>query len=311
MMIEEATEIGERILDSDEVPDDVVFRLRFLLRFANDRADAGENLHIGSGPALRNGALLHTLEEGLVFLQRSGIGEDRIRVFASKTDAGIGRACLEHHRLTLWRTLDVQRAFHLEEAALVAERVELGAVEKLSRLAVTQESVIVPAVPQALDNLEVFIGDLVTQRMFGVIAAVIFRRAFERCRHGIPPGTAAAQKIERGKLAGNGEGVAIGGRNGSRQADLRGDGGERRKDRQRLEPVEEMRNGLVVDVKPIRHEGEGDAGCFRLQRVLSEKVEIDAGIDRAFGVSPGIHVPAGTLKHDAETDFLSRHVIPS
>ena len=145
--------------------------------------------------------------------------------------------------------------------------------------------------------------------MFGVVAAVVFRRAFKRRRHRVPPRAAAAQKIERGELSGNRERIAVGSGDRTRKTDLRSDCGERRKDGQRLEPVEEMRNGLVVDIEAISHKGESDAGRFGFQRGLLEEVEIDAGIHRALGVPPGVHVPARTLKHDAETDFLFRHVI--
>lgn len=150
MVVEEAAEISERILDGDEVADDVVFRFRFLLRFAHNRPDARENLHVGGGPALRDSTLLHALEEPLVFLERGGIGEDGVGMFARKADTGIGRTGLENHRLALRRTLNVQRSFHLEETALVTERVEFLPVEELPGLAVAHEGIVVPAVPQPL-----------------------------------------------------------------------------------------------------------------------------------------------------------------
>ncbi len=101
-----------------------------------------------------------------------------------------------------------ERTLHLEEPTFVAEGVEFGAIEKLPGLAVAHEGVIVPAIPETLDHFEIFIGNLVPQRVFRMIAAIILRRAFKRCRHRIPPGATAAQKVERSELTGNGEGIA-------------------------------------------------------------------------------------------------------
>ncbi|KAG1078855.1 hypothetical protein G6F40_016548 [Rhizopus arrhizus] len=52
------------------------------------------------------------------------MGEHRIGILAGQRDAIIGRASLEDHRLALRRTLDVERPFHLEKAALVVEPTE-------------------------------------------------------------------------------------------------------------------------------------------------------------------------------------------
>ncbi len=53
------------------------------------------------------------------------------------------------------------------------------------------------------------------------------------------------------------------------------------KDGQGLEPVEEVRDRLLVDIEAVGNEGEGDARFFGLARRLDEEVEVGAGIGRA------------------------------
>ncbi|MNE50214.1 hypothetical protein D3C80_1447770 [compost metagenome] len=139
---------------------------------------------------------------------------------AGKADSGVGRPRLKDHRLPLGRPLDVERPLDLEEASLVTKRMQLVAVEKFAADAVAEEGVVIPTVPQTLDHFQIFVGDLVAKRVFGVVAAVILRRSFERRCHRVPAGAPAADEIERGKLPGNGEGIAVGRGNRARQADL-------------------------------------------------------------------------------------------
>ncbi len=161
--------------------------------------------------------------------------------------------------MALLGTADVERPLDPEEAALVVEAMHLRLVDKDAGLTVTDEGVVVPGIPQALDRIDIILGDLVAQFVLGMFAAVIAPRAFERRGYRIPSCPAAADEIDRGELAGNGEGIAIRGRDRADEADLRGRGGERRENGDRLKPVEEMRDGLLVDVEPVGNEGESDA----------------------------------------------------
>jgi hypothetical protein len=233
-------------------------------------------------------ALLDLLVEDLGILKRAAIGKDGIGVLAGKLDAGIGRTGLEDHGLSLPGSADIQRSFDTEEAPLVIQAMQLGLVGVNARFAVAREGIVIPGVPQALGGIEIFVCDLIAQLVFGVLSAVVAAGAFERRGYGIPAGAAAADEVERGELTGNGEGVAVGRRNRADQAELRRKGRKRRQDGQRLEPVEEMRDRLLVDVKAVGDEGEGDAGLFRLTGRLDEKVEIGAGISfQAFMWPPG------------------------
>ena len=148
----------------------------------------------GGAAAMRDRAVLDLLVEGLRLLDRPAIGEDRVGMFAGESDAGIGGARLENHRLALLRAADIQRPFDAEEAALVVEPVQLGLVDKDAGLAVADEGVVVPGIPQALDGIEIFVGDLVAQLVLGMLAAVVAARPFERRGHGIPAGAAAADR---------------------------------------------------------------------------------------------------------------------
>ncbi len=89
------------------------------------------------------------------------------------------------------------------------------------------------------------------------------------------------------------KGSLVGSRYRARETDLRCDGGERREDRERLEPVEEMRDRLLIDVEPVRHESEGDSGRFRLQGVPFEKLEIDAASTGLLGCRQAFMCPPG------------------
>lgn len=128
--------------------------------------------------------------------------------------------------------------------------MQLLAVVEFPARPIAHEGVVVPTVPQAFDDLQKFMRHLVAQRMFRMRAAVVLRGTFEGRRHRVPAGPPAADEIERGELAGNGEGIAVGRRDSAGEADLRGDGRECGEDRQRLEAVEEMRYRLFVDVEP-------------------------------------------------------------
>src|SRR6478752_4446614 len=114
-------------------------------------------------------------------------------------------------------------------------------------------------------------------------AAVVAAGALQRRGHRVPARAPAAEQVERGELPGDGEGVAVGGRDCADEAELAGGCGQRREDRQRLEAVEEMRDRLVVDVEPVGDEGEGDAVLLGLAGIADEEVEIDAGVRGVLG----------------------------
>ena len=194
----------------------------------------------------------------------------------------------------------------LEEAAVVVERVELVAVEEAARRAVTHEGVVVPAVPQALHDVEVFVGDLVAQFVIGMHLAEILRGAFERRRHDVPARAPAADRIERRELARDRERLAVRRRDRARgsifvataSADSTVSGSKRFR-----------KCGIdFVDVQAVGDERERDAGGFRLARDADREVEVDARVRRVARVPPCIHVAACALQHQAEGNRSSgRH----
>ncbi|MNC61563.1 hypothetical protein D3C75_1115130 [compost metagenome] len=84
--------------------------------------------------------------------------------------------------------------------------------------------------------------------------AVIGSGAFQRGSNHIPAGPAAADDIQRAELARNRKGFTIGGRQGANQTDVSTDGSKCAENCQRLKPVQEMRNGLFVNVQAVRDE---------------------------------------------------------
>ncbi|KAG1386070.1 hypothetical protein G6F60_014611 [Rhizopus arrhizus] len=124
MLVDEAAEIGQCIFKSRQCGNRLVLGFGLLGSTADDRADTREDLHVIAAAAMRDRRIFHLLGECTGFFQRRRMGEHRIGILAGQRDAIIGRASLEDHRLALRRTLDVERPFHLEKAALVVEPTE-------------------------------------------------------------------------------------------------------------------------------------------------------------------------------------------
>ena len=62
-------------------------------------------------------------------------------------------ARLHKHRMALRRTRQIQRPLHLEKAAIMIDGMHLLHVDEASARLVANKSVIVPAVPECLDEL--------------------------------------------------------------------------------------------------------------------------------------------------------------
>ena len=312
VMIEETAQIGECIVERDQVANAAILLLRLSTGAPDNRANAGEDLDVVARAAMGDGARLDLIEEGAGLFKTRRMGEDRIGIFAGELDARIRRTCLEDDRLALRRAADIQWARHLEEATFVVQRMQFLLVEKLSRLPVADDGVVIPAIPEALRDLQIFVRNLVAQRMFGMRPAVIGGSPFQRRGDDIPARPALGDQVERTKLSGNGERIGIGGRDRTGEPDFAGAGGQRRENRERLEPVEEMRDRLLVDVETIGDKGEGNARCLGLERRVDIEIQIDARIGGAARMPPGIHVAACAMQHDAEFQlFLAHGSLPS
>ncbi|MNM56447.1 hypothetical protein D3C81_676170 [compost metagenome] len=302
VVVEESAEIRQCIVQPGQRSNRLILGFGFFRRTANDRADAREDLDVTGAAAMGDRRVLHLLGERTGLLQRRRVGEHRIGILAGQRNAIVGRTGLEDHRLPLRRALDVERTFHLEEAALVVEAPELLRRKERAAVAVAHERIVIPRIPQALHHLKVLIGNLVTQCVFGMRAAVVAARTFQRRGHHVPAGTATAEQVQRGELAGHGERIAVRGGERASQTDLLRCRRQCRQQRDRLEAVEEMRDRLLVDVQAVGNEAEGDAVVLGGTRDIDVIAQVDAGIGRVGRMLPGMHVAAGALQHDAERD---------
>ncbi len=98
---------------------------------------------------------------GLGLLEVLHHGEDDIGGARGQPHGRRRAAGLQHHRPALRRAADVERALHLEPLAVMVERAHLGGVDIEAAGAVGDDRVVGPAVPQALDHVDEFLGDLV------------------------------------------------------------------------------------------------------------------------------------------------------
>ncbi len=228
MVVEEAPQVSQRIIQAGQCGNGLVLGLGLGRGVADDGANAREYLHVVAAAAMGNRRVLHFLGERTRLLQRRRMGEHRIGILAGQRDAIVRGTGLEDHRLPLRRALDVQRAFHLEELPLVVQATEFLRCEEGAAVALAHEGIVIPRIPQALHHVQVLIGNLVTQRVFRVRAAVVAARAFQWRGHHVPAGAATTEQIQRGELTGDGERIAVGRGQRPGQADLLRRGGKRR-----------------------------------------------------------------------------------
>src|SRR4029077_20863575 len=102
------------------------------------------------------------------------------------------------HGLSLRATLDVERALHAEEAALVVERAHLGVVEEGAGSPVGNNGAVVPGVPKSAHDVHELGRDLVTQVVLvEALLAEVQGGGIVRARHHVPGGSPAAERVER------------------------------------------------------------------------------------------------------------------
>ena len=81
-------------------------------------------------------------------------------------------ACLHHHGVPLHRTRHVERPFDAEMFALVVDVMQLVLVVEAAGLLIADERVVLPAVPQCLDGLDMLMRPRVALRMVGLDVAI-------------------------------------------------------------------------------------------------------------------------------------------
>ena len=120
----------------------------------------------------------------------------------------------------LRRTCQVQRPLNRIELPLMIEFMHSAQVVVLSGFLVFNAGAVFPAVPQTLNDIDEFAGDLLTAIVIDHLAPEIFGSLRQCRRDDVPARAAAAEMIERRKLPCDIEGFAIGGGGGADETDV-------------------------------------------------------------------------------------------
>ena len=234
-------------------PGELVLRLR--LRAPQHRQDAGHHQH-GCRVAARLGPmLLHAAVErdriGLELL----LGVDQVGDAGPQILPGAGGAGLRDDGVALDGACHVQRALHLQQLAVVVQRVQLGRVEVAAPLLVADECVVLPAIPKAEHDIhELFSPAVAAPVLHMRVQAEIERLLLAPGRHHVPGHPALRHVVQRGELAGHVVRLVVGGGRAGDEAEPFGDRGQRPDDRQRLEHVDPRVVGqLVVILRGVAH----------------------------------------------------------
>ncbi|MNI44661.1 hypothetical protein D3C73_990470 [compost metagenome] len=118
-MLEESAQIVQRVLNRHQSGNLLILTLRLLRCIPNDWSDSREDQYLIGITSKGNQPCFHITVERLRFFQCIVPGEDGVRFLSGVVFADLGRACLEHHRLPLLRTGDIQRPLHGEELSLM------------------------------------------------------------------------------------------------------------------------------------------------------------------------------------------------
>ncbi len=123
--------------------------------------------------------------------------EDGVGALGGEALAILRGAGLEDHRLALGRALDVERPLHLEELALVVERVQLVRIDEDAALLVGDVGVVLPGVPEPLHHVQVLARQPIAHVVGQVVgAAEVGRAALQPGGHHVPPGAPAGDVIQ-------------------------------------------------------------------------------------------------------------------
>ena len=218
--------------------------------------------------------------------------------------AGAG---LYQHGVALHGALRLQGAAQLEVLAFVFKDVQLGRIEEIAAGLVEQIRIIAQAVPQALDDIDVFARALVALRVRHLRRqAEAFRFPVRARGDQVPAGAPAADVVERGELARQVERVQIGDGGSGHQADMSGGAGEGGQQGQRLKIIRQgsacQQRGRAfgkahrvgkedgVELAPLGHAGQV---LQRFQLRCFGRIDI--------GMAPGGNVMPDTLQKCAQT----------
>src|SRR5438093_7626037 len=167
-------------------------------------------------------------------------GEHDVGRPRGQLEPGLRAAGLNDDRMTLRATGHVDGALHLEEPATMVERADLRRVDVDSGRLVRHDRAVLPAVPEALHDVDELLSDLVAEVVLHVgFAAEVERGLARRARHHVPGRPALGDVVDGAEGPGDVVGLAEAGRHGRAEADVPRRGAQRRDKRGRLEPAQE------------------------------------------------------------------------
>ena len=149
-----------------------------------------------------------------------------------------------HDRLALRRPRRDRRAAHTEEPALEVDVVELVAVDVAAGRLVADDGVVLPAVPEAHDDVDglVRLGVELGRRR-RVLAPEVRGFGLGGGHRDLPAGPSAADVVERGHVLGDVERLGVRGGHGGHEPDRTG---QRRDAREREQGVETAAHAAAV-----------------------------------------------------------------
>lgn len=316
--VDVAEELGEQTQPDDRVDQFLQYGV-LVLGLGAGAADHGEetghHLHLVGVAPVGGGLLLDAAVERLRIVQGLGGREHHLGPAGGEVLAVRGGARLDEHGVTLGRTGHVERTAHREVLALVVEDVQPVGLEVAPGLLVVPERVVVPAVPQAGDDLHELPGPVVARGVVGLGVAVEVLRLGVRHRGDDVPGSpAGAEVIDRGELPRDVERLVVRRRRGRRETDVRGVHGEGGQQRQRVELEEAAPSAQLVgvpvrgaDAHPVGDEEHVELAALGGVQELAVVSEVQAAVRAGRGVPPGGDVVTGGQEEGSQTERTACH----
>ncbi|MCX5396677.1 hypothetical protein OHA55_06675 [Streptomyces sp. NBC_00102] len=295
-------------------------RTRFGRRGGDEYAEAREDAYRVRVAPLGLGAGAQVRAEVAALVDGAGRRVDGVGVPGGQGAAVAGGAGLHDDGPPLGRPGRVERSGDPEVLARVVDGVDLRRVDVPAPLAVLDDRVVLPAVPELLDGRDELVGPAVAGGVFGEgVLAEVPRGRRDGAGHHVPAEAAAADPVQRRGLAGDDEGVGVRGRDAAYQADPAGADGQCG---QQGEWLERRRHGggftregeLVREEQGVESAAFGGA-CDVEQRVdVVDLRQVHGGVAPRGGVrSGGLDVqvqPERRPRESGHDGLLEVHVRP-
>ena len=271
--------------------------------------DAGEDGDVvgiasRSHRALTDLATTATRRLGIERVDEHQIGErsrDRQREVAAGVDG--------HDGMTLWRPRRDRRAAHTEEPPLEVDVVELVAIDVAAGRLVADHRVVLPAVPEAHDDVDRFFRLRVELGGRRRILAPEVRGFALRGRHrDLPSGTTEADVVERGHVLRDVERLGVRGGHRGHEPDRTG---QRRDAREREQGVETATHAAAVSRLERERVVDGDEvepAAFGKLYQIDEVLPFEQVLRARVTFAPRARVAAGAVEAHTEMELAQRGV---